>query len=268
MDVPLVPAMSRQSAIFDAGVDPNNGRDKLAISMAARFNHCDVVKLLLERGALNRNEALHAQKEKMKRLLYFSNKEQGAKDDRGSALGTAVDYGHTASARVLLQHLNYEAAVKRQTLQSSSSGTDRFRLLDLPSEITHRIGVLCTDYRLALPSVAPNRRWTAIFSRPPAIVARALLNYPTLEHALVGESSHGNVSVLAILCQYAHVSAEVGFSPHRTSALTKAASAGHLAAVKTLLDAGADARRDISATRRAIERDHSEVVSGGTGEGG
>ncbi|KXS10967.1 ankyrin [Gonapodya prolifera JEL478] len=106
-----------------------------------------------------------------------------------------------------------------------------------------------------------NPRNSDIFSLAPlAIATRALRRYPTPQHALVEESSHGNVDILSLLCRDANVNLLVECSPHRTYALAQEVLAGHLSAVQFLLDAGAVANRDIVAVINAIEGNNADVV--------
>ncbi|KXS10253.1 ankyrin, partial [Gonapodya prolifera JEL478] len=136
----------------------------------------------------------------------------------------------------------------------------RFPLLSLPPEIINRIGLFCSDYRLALPTRALSKYLNPLFERPSDIAVRALRHYRTPEIALVEECSHGNVAVLEVLSRYANVNATVGM--FKAQPLTKAAEHGRLDAVRFLLEKGADLRySNNQALRQAVMHGHKDVVT-------
>ncbi|KXS10957.1 ankyrin [Gonapodya prolifera JEL478] len=148
-------------------------------------------------------------------------------------------------------------------LSLPSPASSHFRLLALPTEIIHRVGIFCTDSRLAYPTPALNRHLHSVFSTPQSIASRALRHYPSPESALLAESTLGNPPVLAILCRHANLN---------VPALRRAARGGHLGAVECLLDAGIDpnagennyaifgARPDGYALWTAVNSSNTEIV--------
>ncbi|KXS16431.1 hypothetical protein M427DRAFT_154383 [Gonapodya prolifera JEL478] len=117
----------------------------------------------------------------------------------------------------------------------------------------------------------------AIFYQPRSIAHRALRHFSTANHALTAEAIHGNLEVLALLCdKVANLDLCVGLAPAtklRTS-LCFAVEAGRVDSARFVLERGASSKHqpgsrymDIGLLIAAVRSNNAdfllEVVSGG-----
>ncbi|KXS16488.1 hypothetical protein M427DRAFT_31206 [Gonapodya prolifera JEL478] len=129
------------------------------------------------------------------------------------------------------------------------SQSHRFPLLSLPPELIGRVGLFASNYRLAFPVEALNKRLAAIFQNPQSISARALRHFPSPEHALGAEAARGNLAVIDAICKRVkEIDKPVRLSRSEdeyilgVSALVRAVRGSHLDVVKLLFARGATNR--------------------------